>query len=92
STSRFSPYGRSSDDHRSEEVTPAYGGYDDRDYDGGRGGAGFRASRRSPSTGRYPSSRGYHTRDTDDADGHLDGRSYGERYDEDQSEYNFSLR
>ncbi|KAJ2751558.1 hypothetical protein GGI19_004403 [Coemansia pectinata] len=91
-STRFSPYGRLPADHRSGEMSPAYGGYDDREYDGGGGGAGYRASRRSPSIGRYPSSRGNQGRDTGDVDGHLEGRSYNDRYDEDESEYSFSTR
>ncbi|KAJ2880561.1 hypothetical protein H4R27_004649 [Coemansia aciculifera] len=91
-STRFSPYGRLPADHRSGEMSPAYGGYDDREYDGGGGGAGYRASRRSPSIGRYPSSRGNQGRDTGGVDGHLEGRSYNDRYDEDESEYSFSTR
>ncbi|KAJ2013967.1 hypothetical protein GGI14_005105 [Coemansia sp. S680] len=92
SNARFSPYGRPPADRRSGEMSPPYGGYDDREYDGGGGGAGHRAGRRSPSLGRYSSSRGYQERDNDSGGGQFDGRTYDDRYVEDESEYRFSTR
>ncbi|KAJ2728178.1 hypothetical protein IW152_006045 [Coemansia sp. BCRC 34962] len=66
-SSRFNPYDRSSTDHRLEESQTSFGGYDNREYD--RGGAGYRASRRSLSPARYASSRGYHGSDTGEVEG-----------------------
>ncbi|KAJ2638079.1 hypothetical protein GGF44_002851 [Coemansia sp. RSA 1694] len=106
SSTRYSPYGKSSTERRPLRGEASfYGGYEggsnDLSTSTGRynnnsssGAADYRASHHSPSsTGRYPSSRGYYDRDTDAAGGHLDDRSYGNRYeDEDESEYSFSIR